>query len=391
MRDMAEVAGQVRLRALDLGELLDETFRVYRARFWLFFSLALTLAAPTVIFLLGSGAYRSGDLFTQLGRALQSTSHPAGGLGSPPPIAPADLGTILAWEGVLVLVALLLAPYSVGLVASAACDVALGRPASYGSTWGRVARRYWTLWGILILEGLVAIIGVLIITIPIVIWILVGWALAWAVVFVEEGGAGAAISRSWQLVRGSWWSTFGRLFLLGILTFVVSLAAQAIATLVSFVIPFDDPRLAFRAVLTAVAGAAAAPVTPIATVLIYLDLRVRKESLDLQVMAARSGGLPPPPGQPPPGYPAPGAPWGQPAGGATGHPPPGGYAPPAHPTPPQGYPPPSGYPPPGGPTPGSAPPQGYPPPSGYPPPGGYSPPPGVPGQPAPEPPPAGGG
>ena len=45
----------LRLRPLSFGELLDEVFRVYRRHFWLFVSIALVLALPTLVLQIVSG------------------------------------------------------------------------------------------------------------------------------------------------------------------------------------------------------------------------------------------------------------------------------------------------------------------------------------------------
>jgi hypothetical protein len=45
----------LRLRPLGFGELLDEVFRVYRRHFWLFVSIALVLALPTLVLQIVSG------------------------------------------------------------------------------------------------------------------------------------------------------------------------------------------------------------------------------------------------------------------------------------------------------------------------------------------------
>ena len=113
--------------------------------------------------------------------------------------------------------------------------------------------------------------------------------------FVENIGLGAAMSRSWRLVAGRWWRTFLIVFLLGVLTYVVRTALVAFA-----VVPVAALSLFFSSyILLAIAGAinvivdaVVNPVLQIAVVLIYFDLRVRREALDLFQMAHRLAARP---------------------------------------------------------------------------------------------------
>ncbi|HEV3232824.1 MAG TPA: hypothetical protein VG245_11295 [Candidatus Dormibacteraeota bacterium] len=380
---VGEAPGKVRLRALELGEYLDETFKVYRARFALFAGLSATLALPSLAVQLATGAYREGGVFNTFVKAVQ---HSNGGS-----LTATSSGTTSAVL-VLWLVGAVLLPFSTALITGAACRVAIGEPVSFGQAWALTARRYGTFWGIGFFKGAVAVFFCLVFP----FYFLILWTVATPAAFIEGAGASPSLARSSQLIKGAWWSTFGRLALLVILVFVAELALGALAGFASFLLPGGDTRLAATAVMTAVATALVAPLSGIAVVLIYLDRRVRKESLDLQVLAAesargggpgggapggypQSGGYPPQPG----GYPQPGYPP-QPGGyPQPGYPPqPGGYPQPGYPPQPGGYPQP-GYPPqPGGypqpgypPQPGGYPRPGYPPqPGGYPQPG-YPPPP----------------
>jgi hypothetical protein len=214
---------------------------------------------------------------------------------------------------------------------------------------------------------------------------------------LEHVRAGAAILRAIRLVRGTWWSVFGSGVLMGLLVgigtgilsvfFLVALVAVGGHSVAGAVLTFVL-RTIILVVLT--------PLTATLSVVLLIDMRVRKEDLDLVSLATALGttvGPNPLPfvrpvvyGQPgtygPPGW------YGQP--GAYGPPgsygPPGGYgptaAPPPDPVDPRQVPalPP---PPPYGPSFPHLPPPGSPPGWAQPPP----PPPGPPPDPRPEPPP----
>ena len=122
------------------------------------------------------------------------------------------------------------------------------------------------------------------------IWIFVLWIVVTPAMFVENIGLGSAMGRSWRLVEGRWWRTFLILFLIVILWWVVQIALGAFLQLGQillqlFVSPFIAAAIA--AASGQIVGAVVNPLLQIAIVLLYFDLRVRKEGLDLFQMAYR--------------------------------------------------------------------------------------------------------
>ena len=118
------------------------------------------------------------------------------------------------------------------------------------------------------------------------------------VLFVENIGLGQAIGRSRMLVHGRWWRTFLVLLLLGVIVYVVQLALSAFVQIAQLVLALVVSRFIASAIATAsaqIVGALVNPIMQIAIVLIYFDLRVRREALDLFQMAQR---LAIPPGTP---------------------------------------------------------------------------------------------
>ena len=103
---------------------------------------------------------------------------------------------------------------------------------------------------------------------------------------VIEGHRGrAALSRSWNLVRGLGWHVFGALFVATVLAGLVSGLLTA---------PFGS-NLALRAIGQSIGQIITMPFTALVGVLLYLDVRVRKEGYDptqLEADLARSGSAP---------------------------------------------------------------------------------------------------
>jgi hypothetical protein len=119
-------------------------------------------------------------------------------------------------------------------------------------------------------------------------------------------GIWGALKRSWQLVKGKFWRVFGILLFAGLVVNIVSYALQyGITTLVltvgSWADSSESSTATLLAVMLGVAVVLATAMTLIASLafmsavqaLIYLDLRVRREGLDLWMRPVlRSGGTP---------------------------------------------------------------------------------------------------
>jgi hypothetical protein len=116
--------------------------------------------------------------------------------------------------------------------------------------------------------------------------------------FVENTGLFAAMGRSWRLVQGRWWRTFFILLLVFVLNYVVSLALGAFLYLGQVLLTLLlSPYIALAIYEGAVVlvSALVNPVLLIAIVLIYFDLRIRKEALDLFQLAQQVAVAPPAP------------------------------------------------------------------------------------------------
>ncbi len=112
---------------------------------------------------------------------------------------------------------------------------------------------------------------------------LVSWSVALPAVQLEGAGPVASLRRSWRLVSGNRWRVIGLVLLLSVVQTVIGVLFTTIF-LVSFV-----TDAAARTVLQEVANLASTViVTPLSyatLVVLYYDLRVRKEALDLQLAA----------------------------------------------------------------------------------------------------------
>ena len=261
----------LRLRPLEVGDLLDETFRIYRRHFLLFAGISVILAIPAA----GLQGY---SFFTLFSNFLQSTT-------TGQPFNFNNLLPSLVVIAIGYVINVLLSPYSYGAVIYATCESALGHPVTVWDALRGVTRRYFSILGYLLL---VALMGVLFCLLPLWIWIWVGWVAVLPVMFVENVGLGAAMGRSWQLVQGRWWRTFLILLLVVLVWYFARIALEAFIALANALIGVVVSAYVVLAITQAAAIIVAAlvnPVVQIAIVLIYFDLRVRREALDLFQLA----------------------------------------------------------------------------------------------------------
>jgi len=307
--------GLIPLRPLGFGTLLGAPFQVLRRNPKATFGSALLVQGVTVLVtLLVVGVVT----WIAFGRV---------------DAAPADEQDAVEAGAVLAIVLSALVPIALSIVASAllqgviVLEVAratLGEKLRLTALWRQIGRRVWPLVGWTVLLGAALLIGVLLvgglvfvcallggawIALAVVIGVFGGLALlaaaAWvgtktaivpSLIVLERLGIRRAIRRSWSLTNGFFWRTLGVLLLIAV---IVNVVAQIVTTpltlLFSVVTSLIDPNAAFEAyipaallyiltiLIAAVIGAVTAVVQSAAVALVYIDLRMRKEGLDLEL------------------------------------------------------------------------------------------------------------
>lgn len=251
---------------------------MYRRNFWLFAGVSLLLAVPSLVANMLAGSFKTlGMFFTLFSNPDAFTRQ----LQVGPDINPLYLG--LSY-----LIIVLLLPFTVSANIQAAVDVAWGRPTSVPMVFGRVLRRYFGIYAAIVLNFLVGVLIITCLLIPLAAWILVRWSVAIPVMLVEGAGPTAALGRSWSLVRGHWWRLFAIFIVAYLLTSTISSGVGALVGGLAALLPGLSADARGGAFLTAVtlSGALVEPVMPIVVTLLYLDLRVRNEALDLDLLAA---------------------------------------------------------------------------------------------------------
>ncbi|MER5555790.1 glycerophosphoryl diester phosphodiesterase membrane domain-containing protein [Streptomyces sp. NPDC002793] len=145
--------------------------------------------------------------------------------------------------------------------------------------------------------GLIASSGV-------VLWLMIRFTLAAPALMLERQSVLTSLRRSAKLVRGNWWRTFGILaltyLLVIILTFIIAIPFGIIAVSVdsnglseflnSSSTDFGWPFLIVTGIGDVIISTLAYPFTAGVMALLYVDQRIRREALDLDL--ARAAGVP---------------------------------------------------------------------------------------------------
>lgn len=334
------------LRPLGLGELLDGAVRTMRHNPRVMFGLsALVMGAAVVLstLLLAIG----------LPQALS-------GFGSSGEIDESEVAGLVSAGVVGVIVPALVQALALsvlnGILVLAVSDAVVGRKPGVGTVLRRVGRRgVGRLVALTLLTSLIAFLALAALAIPVVLlyllavpagvlatlvavpsavagglYLAVRFAFAAPALLLEELGIVAALRRSWRLGRGSSWRVLGIVLLTGIIGWITSgllqLPFSVIGALVQGAMSTAGDGATGQLTVAVLVGYAvqnlgtvlsATVVSPFSAgvvSLLYIDLRIRREGLDVALTRAAEAHAAEAhaagahaPGTPAPGTPAPGS------------------------------------------------------------------------------------
>jgi hypothetical protein len=338
-----------RLRPLSLGEILDVAIKICLRNWRTLLKAVLVVVVPVQIvstLLTADYTMSSLDFTANADKTPQQTLD--------------DLNSYLGGLAISSLLQVLAV-----LLASAACFRAIAQaylgdePDWRGSLSFALHRAPSLLW--LTLLNFLGIFAGFLLFIGPGIWLYFAWVVAMPVLLVEGLRGRKALGRSFELVKGRWWRTFGVLVVGFILAGIVSSLVQGVFLIGIIFEPDNDVLVLVLSAISGIVGLAiGTPFQAALLTVVYFDLRVRKEGFDLELLAQGIGGAvpaapdgmapapllppvddvdrtgapywPPPPGwRPPAKGPPPADPW-PPAGAAP--PPADPWPPPAGRTPP---------------------------------------------------------
>ena len=127
------------------------------------------------------------------------------------------------------------------------------------------------------------LILIVLLILPYAIFLGTRWNMVLPGILLEDLGVQAGLSRSWSLTTGSFWKVFGTSFAASILVILLAALPQLAVTYgLGLLLPNTDIVLSIQAVVAQVSLIITLPVSIGVMVVLYYDLRVRKEAFDLE-------------------------------------------------------------------------------------------------------------
>ena len=277
-----EISRLSQLRPRTVWDVVDDAFDLYRENFALFAGIVALVYVPAYIVLL-----------TWMASWFPLLSQSSG--GDDPADPSSVFGTFLG--GAALALPLFGAAFVLygGAIAVAVEDRLSGRPSGIGPAYRRVLKRFWPLLGASIIVFVLALVGACAVYIGTIL-VVVFYAFVAQAVVLEGRGALAAGHRSRELVWGNGMKVFGLILLLALLSVILSLGISSLMEAALYFAPKSGDVAAqegrdflLQQVASALASVILAPLAPIATTLMYYDLRVRREGLDIEAQAAAIG------------------------------------------------------------------------------------------------------
>jgi len=244
------------LRPRSVGEILTDAFEVYRRNFLVLVSIAAVVVVPLTLlqyFLivevvdLGGVADDRGDLLLEA----------------------SDAWRIALGAFALGIIGFVVTQLATGAGTHAVASAVAGQQPSLRVSYGAAFGRLGSLLLATLLIGLAVTAGFIALVIPGFI-VLVRLIATIPAVVVERATGGRALGRSWELVRGRSWPVFGAMLVVLIIAGILTGILTA---------PVGEGWFA-QGLAASIASLITTPYVLSVVVLLYLDLRIRKEQLD---------------------------------------------------------------------------------------------------------------
>ncbi|MEV7555989.1 hypothetical protein AB0N89_40770 [Amycolatopsis sp. NPDC089917] len=289
--------GVIPLRPLNLTDILDGAVTAMR-KYWrmVFGAAAITAVLTAALNLVGLLLVdTTGDLeqIRDLGPAATDQELMNQMLGV--------LGGSLATSFITLVATLLGTTILTGFLTVLMGKAVLGKPVTFKEALKEATPRLLPLLGLTVLYTLAILVGAIFCLLPAIIPYTF-WALASPAFILERGTVMEAFRRSVKLVSGMFWRVFGILllayvissFLASIITLPFSFSAflSIFGNLDQMYVP-STGDLILQSVGTVIAQTIVGPFTALVTVILYIDQRMRREGMDIEL--ARAAGITPPP------------------------------------------------------------------------------------------------
>ncbi|MFF7731230.1 hypothetical protein [Streptomyces sp. NPDC008001] len=306
--------GVIPLRPLQAGEIVEGAVRTMRIHWRSVLGISLAVAVGTQA------------VATVVDRLWERGTPDLDPLGGETPQTPQELvdaiGNGLGGIGVAWLLSLVGSITAAALLTVIVSRAVLGRPVTAREAWLNAKPQLGRMAGLMILVPML-LIGVFAVGIVwgllaaaagaeqagmsltavgalaamgVATWLWIRYSLAAPALMLEKQGVLAAMRRSAKLVRGAWWRVFGIQLISVLMTALVSLLTQAVVLAFdTFLHGFQEQTAAaandWSSLITigisaVISSTLTLPVSAGMTALLYMDQRIRRESLDVELARA---------------------------------------------------------------------------------------------------------
>jgi hypothetical protein len=288
------------LRPMGIGDILDTTFRLYKTHFSTYISIALLAYVPFTLMMsiyqistgLGDQSPFSSMQFQQqpgpnpIPRWVGFSELDLVALQGPTQMAqdfpaPNIPGLIIGGLGTFIFAVVFLPWCQAAMVHNISAGY-LGEGLGALDSYKRAGPRVFRFILSAMLVGLVSTIGCCMLVVPgIIFWL--WFSLVGPVIMLENRGPIDAMSRSRELMRDN----LGKAFKLGLVVAILSVFFQLFLMAFQSFVPW--PHLFLKFFVTNLLGVLLLPIQLAPTILLYYDIRIRKEAFDLMMLSSAVG------------------------------------------------------------------------------------------------------
>ncbi|MER5910804.1 hypothetical protein ABT124_09935 [Streptomyces sp. NPDC001982] len=312
--------GVIPLRPLGVGEILDGAVSTMRTYWRTVLGISLTVAVVTeFVTILFQGLVLNDTATTE------SLNDPSASLSE---VARA-MGEALLGSAAVLLITTIGTIIATALLTTVTSRAVLGKSVTIGEAWSDARPQILKLFGLVLLLPLIAFGVLLVGALPAIIvavaggpgaaiavlavlgilaaavvaaWLTVRFSLASPALMLERQGILKSMSRSAKLVRGSWWRVFGIQLLAGLIANIMAsiivvpfavlaaaLSGDGFSTFLNGTGNVGWTFLIISGIGSVIGSTITFPINAGVTVLLYIDQRIRREALDLEL--ARAAGV----------------------------------------------------------------------------------------------------
>jgi hypothetical protein len=302
-----------------VGEILDGAVSTMRTYWRTVLGISLTVAVVTEVLVILLQGLVLNDTSTA---ALDDPSATASELAH-------AMGEVMLSSGAVFLISLIATVAATALLTTVTSRAVLGRPVTTGEAWRDARPQVVKLFGLILLLPLIAVTIVFVGALPgilvavfgnadggvalavlgglaagvVALWLMIRFSLASPALMLEKQGVVKSMGRSAKLVRGSWWRVLGIQLLAGIIANIISAIVVVPFTFLAAalggegVVGFLNGEgnnlgwtfLIISGIGSVIGSMITFPINAGVTVLLYIDQRIRREALDLEL--ARAAGV----------------------------------------------------------------------------------------------------